>query len=296
MWAWMMGLAAFPLRSSKLWHWMQFWASQLQKLLEDVRFFYPMRPDAMVLRGLSFTVGALQWKSAVRHDTKRKDFQGSSMIWYVFLDDNGQVSWGFSIWVVLKLDTSLFGHFDITLSGGFSFRCRSNRSHGGSKWCWEDLWAASLGTNRTWQAKTKKQLGCWQFSRPELLKYIRITVEYIRWFVIIFFCWLGMKKRSISEISPPILVDAFASDFPPLRSTLVGLMLRFYDPKGGRVMLNQRPLTEYNLRLFRKMLGWNTQFVDGISVGPMIWEFWEAAWDVCCLDKRFPSKSVCRFF
>jgi len=39
------------------------------------------------------------------------------------------------------------------------------------------------------------------------------------------------------------------------KSTLVGLMLRFYDPKGGRVMLNQRPLTEYNLRLFRKNVG-----------------------------------------
>lgn len=36
-------------------------------------------------------------------------------------------------------------------------------------------------------------------------------------------------------------------------------------------------------------------FVDGISVGPMIWEFLEAVWDVCCLDKRFSSKSVCRF-
>lgn len=70
----------------------------------------------------------------------------------------------------------------------------------------------------------------------------------------------------------------------------MGLMLRFYDPKGGRVMLNQRPLTEYNLRLFRKMLGETQTFVDGISVGAMIWEFLEAAWDVCCLDQKNPLK------
>ena len=137
------------------------------KLLEDVRFFYPMRPDAMVLRGLSFTVGALQWKNAVRHDTKRKDFQGFSMIWSVFLDDNGQVSWVFHF-----LDTST----SLSLVVFIVARCRSNSSHGGSKWCWEDLWAASLGTNRTWQTKTKKKLGCWQFSRPKLLKYFGITV------------------------------------------------------------------------------------------------------------------------
>lgn len=39
-----------------------------------------------------------------------------------------------------------------------------------------------------------------------------------------------------------------------LRSTLLGLMLRFYDPKGGAVLLNGRPLTDYNLRLYRKSL------------------------------------------
>eukprot|EP00438_Fugacium_kawagutii_P024146 Skav222782 [mRNA] locus=scaffold600:524923:536674:- [translate_table: standard] len=38
------------------------------------------------------------------------------------------------------------------------------------------------------------------------------------------------------------------------RSTLLGLMLRFYDPKGGAVLLNDRPLTDYNLRLYRKSL------------------------------------------
>ncbi|CAK9095213.1 unnamed protein product [Durusdinium trenchii] len=39
------------------------------------------------------------------------------------------------------------------------------------------------------------------------------------------------------------------------KSTLVGLMLRFYDPKGGDVLLNGCPLTEYNLRLYRKKVG-----------------------------------------
>ncbi|CAJ1434709.1 unnamed protein product [Effrenium voratum] len=39
------------------------------------------------------------------------------------------------------------------------------------------------------------------------------------------------------------------------KSTLVGLMLRFYDPKGGRVLLNGTPLTEYNLRLYRQKVG-----------------------------------------
>lgn len=39
------------------------------------------------------------------------------------------------------------------------------------------------------------------------------------------------------------------------KSTLVGLMLRFYDPKGGQVLLNGEPLTEYNLRLYRKKVG-----------------------------------------
>ena len=48
-------------------------------------------------------------------------------------------------------------------------------------------------------------------------------------------------------------IVAFPSVAP--RSTLVGLMLRFYDPKGGQVLLNGEPLTEYNLRLYRKTLG-----------------------------------------
>ena len=34
----------------------------------------------------------------------------------------------------------------------------------------------------------------------------------------------------------------------------MGLMLRFYDPKEGLVLLNQRPLTEYNLQSYRKRL------------------------------------------
>jgi len=39
------------------------------------------------------------------------------------------------------------------------------------------------------------------------------------------------------------------------KSTLVGLMLRFYDPKGGQLLLNGEPLTEYNLRFYRKKVG-----------------------------------------
>lgn len=39
------------------------------------------------------------------------------------------------------------------------------------------------------------------------------------------------------------------------KSTLVSLLLRFYDPQGGQVVLNGRPLQEYNLRSFQKRVG-----------------------------------------
>lgn len=39
------------------------------------------------------------------------------------------------------------------------------------------------------------------------------------------------------------------------KSTLVGLLLRFYDPRGGQILVNGRPLTEYNLQLYRKRVG-----------------------------------------
>eukprot|EP00439_Symbiodinium_sp_Y106_P075155 s20_g14.t2 len=47
------------------------------------------------------------------------------------------------------------------------------------------------------------------------------------------------------------------------KSTLVGLLLRFYDPRGGQILVNGRPLTEYNLQLYRKLRAW---IVD-------VWEF-----------------------
>jgi len=39
------------------------------------------------------------------------------------------------------------------------------------------------------------------------------------------------------------------------KTTLVSLLLRFYDPQGGTVMVNGRPLTEYSLRDFQKRVG-----------------------------------------
>lgn len=39
------------------------------------------------------------------------------------------------------------------------------------------------------------------------------------------------------------------------KSTLVGLLLRFYDPRGGQILVNGRPLTEYNLQFYRKRVG-----------------------------------------
>jgi len=39
------------------------------------------------------------------------------------------------------------------------------------------------------------------------------------------------------------------------KSTLVSLLLRFYDPQGGAVLLNGRPLTEYGLRRYQKRVG-----------------------------------------
>lgn len=39
------------------------------------------------------------------------------------------------------------------------------------------------------------------------------------------------------------------------KSTLVSLLLRFYDPQAGKVLLNGKPLDEYNLRLYQKNVG-----------------------------------------
>ena len=56
------------------------------------------------------------------------------------------------------------------------------------------------------------------------------------------------------------------------KSTLVGLMLRFYDPKGGQVLLNGRPLTEYNLRLYRKSLGGDMTRKAEYKAGKLCWK------------------------
>lgn len=39
------------------------------------------------------------------------------------------------------------------------------------------------------------------------------------------------------------------------KSTLVNLLLRFYDPKGGAVLLNGQLLPSYNLRMYRQRVG-----------------------------------------
>lgn len=60
---------------------------------------------------------------------------------------------------------------------------------------------------------------------------------------------------SLSFTIPPGQKVAVVGPSGAGKSTLVSLLLRFYDPQGGAVLLNGKPLTDYALRRYQKRVG-----------------------------------------